>query len=341
MTDEGLARLLQRKYWHLLVHRSQIAHQNDFVRFDWFDEEIVVFNDHGEILVFDNVCPHRGARIFVDNEGNQRLRCGYHGWSYQQGRFFAPFPQQIDEAELARARYRTLRYEWCGDFLFAAIDPLNSLTDQLGGMWKLLADVSASIAKPYSTNVFIWESDWRIALENALEQYHTAVGLVHPGSFGKHATTAGHDEFFATNSAYRCEYANPRTVGQLRKLSRFFDVQFQWEGYQSIYLFPFSMIGSTFGYSYALQNFFPSSIKNQTYFSSRMLTSKLAAGIKPQILDSFFASSAEINRKIFEEDHAICQRVSPRSLDNDFVPILAASEVKIAHFRDWLKRAAQ
>ncbi len=40
-----------------------------------------------------------------------------------------------------------------------------------------------------------------------------------------------------------------------------------------------------------------------------------------------------MNRKVFEEDHAICKRVSPTSLAPGFTPIFAESEGKIARFR--------
>ena len=162
---------------------------------------------------------------------------------------------------------------------------------------------------------------------------------MHPDSFGKHAFTAGYDEFFGRNSVFRSEYSDPRTAHQLRGLRRLFDISYQHEGYQSIYLFPFSMIGSTYGYSYALQNFFPSAREGLCKFTSRMLTSKLKAGGKPEVLASFFTSSDEMNRKVFEEDHAICKRVVQKSLEPTFNAIFAESEVKIARFRKWIREA--
>ncbi len=338
MTERQLHALRDR-YWHLLCHRSQVSAPGDYVKLEWFDEEIVVFNDHGEILVFDNICPHRGARIFSDLGGNRRLRCDYHGWTYLRGKFHAPFPMQIEKSELERARFNTLQIQWCGDFLFAGKAPVQTLADQLAGLADTLTLLSKSIAFPYRVNAFVWESDWRIALENALEQYHTAVGLVHPNSFGKHKTDAGYDEFHGRNSIYRCAYLDPRTNRQLRALGRNFDLEYQHEGYLSIYVFPFSMVGSTFGYSYALQHFFPGTSANTCHFSSRMLTSRLRAGAKHEILESFFHATSEMNDLIFREDHAICKRVSPISLKATFRPIFAESEAKIARFRASLQAA--
>jgi phenylpropionate dioxygenase-like ring-hydroxylating dioxygenase large terminal subunit len=336
---DDLASKLKADYWHLICHRCQIASPGDFVRFDWFDEELVAYNDHGDILLFDNICPHRGARIFTQAEGSQRLRCGYHGWTYQRGKFYAPFPAEFEKEELERAAFATLQKQWCGDFLFGGISPKQTLHEQLGDLWETLFNISASIALPHSSNIFIWESDWRIAIENALEQYHTHVGLVHTKSFGKHKTNAGQDAFFGKNSLYRCEYLDQRTTTQLGRLGRFFDLRYQHPGYQSIYLFPFAMIGSTFGYSYALQNFYPAATAGRTHFSSRMLTSKLIDGVDPLLVASFFDAASEINKVIFDEDHEICKRVSAKSLRDDFKPILAKSEAKIARFRAALEQS--
>jgi phenylpropionate dioxygenase-like ring-hydroxylating dioxygenase large terminal subunit len=330
---------LKERYWHLLGHRSALAKPGDFIRIEWFGEEIVAFNDEGNIVVFDNICPHRGARIVSDFDGNQKLRCPYHGWTYRGGRFFAPFPQQIAPADLKRARFNTLQQAWCGDLLFAGFDPIETLDEQLDGIYPLLLKIGASISAPYASNIFDWESDWRIAIENAIEQYHTAVGLVHPATFNKHAFTAGKDEFFGRNSVWRTEFVDSKTARQLKALNRYFDIQHQHEGYQSIYLFPFAMIGTTYGYSYAIQQFNPSSQPNVCNFSSRMLTSRLRAGADPAIVAPFFESSNRLNRKVFEEDHAICKRVSPRSLEIDFDPIFAESEAKIARFRESVLRA--
>ena len=58
---------LKEHYWHLVCHRSALAKPGNFVRMEWFDDEVVAFNDQGEIIVFDNVCPHAAARASLAN----------------------------------------------------------------------------------------------------------------------------------------------------------------------------------------------------------------------------------------------------------------------------------
>jgi len=66
-----------------------------------------------------------------------------------------------------------------------------------------------------------------------------------------------------------------------------FNISDQHEGYQSIYLFPFTMLTSTFGYSYSLQNFFPSQESNKTFFYSRLLKGCLNKNYPASSMDHF------------------------------------------------------
>jgi hypothetical protein len=70
------------------------------------------------------------------------------------------------------------------------------------------------------------------------------------------------------------------------------------------------MLSSTFGYSYSMQSFFPAAEDRRTRFTSRLLTARTRPG-SDAALDSFFESTGRVNRQVFEEDHAICARVSP------------------------------
>jgi hypothetical protein len=99
-------------------------------------------------------------------------------------------------------------------------------------------------------------------------------------------------------------------------------------------MFPFSMITSTFGYSYSVQNFFPSlRDENTTNFTSRLLTTKLSNEKYDQILSSFFESTININRTVFEEDHEICKLIPRDSWSIEPLKYMSTDEIKINHFR--------
>jgi hypothetical protein len=116
-------------------------------------------------------------------------------------------------------------------------------------------------------------------------------------------------------------------------MRRFFDITYQYDGYVSIFLYPFSMVSSTYGYSYSLQSFFPGDEPFVTHFSSRVLASRLQSGVSPSLMESYFESSAAFNRKVFEEDHEICRRVNRHFWNESRRMPLSRAELKVAQFR--------
>ncbi|RYF11431.1 MAG: hypothetical protein EOO77_19390, partial [Oxalobacteraceae bacterium] len=75
--DPTMERQLWDENWHLLCHRSEVAQPSDYLRFEIFGDEVVAFHDGEQVIVFDNRCPHRGARIFDGTCGKRRWVCPY------------------------------------------------------------------------------------------------------------------------------------------------------------------------------------------------------------------------------------------------------------------------
>lgn len=307
---DALTNTLIRDYWHLVAHRSELAQAGDYVRLDWPLGELVVFNDADTIIAFDNLCPHRGVRYFTDDAGNGRIACPYHGWSFRQGELRIPLRQTFDAAEIAGARLNTFQTAWCGDFLFAALAPVQSLEAQLGGTGPALTAVSRQITARRDFNAFAWQSNWRVAVENALETYH--VGAIHPETLGRLglAEPDADTVFDGGSSTYTARIGDERTRSGLERMKRFFDTDHAFDGYWTVHVFPFAMLSSTYGYSYSMQTFFPAAAAGQSWFTSRLLTARAKPGAEAA-LDGFFESTATMNRRVFDEDHAICARVSP------------------------------
>jgi hypothetical protein len=102
----------------------------------------------------------------------------------------------------------------------------------------------------------------------------------------------------------------------------------------SLYIFPFTMISSTYGYSYSLQNFFPAPRgESRTRFTSRLYASNTLNGNATRVLDSFFESTVRMNRQVFDEDHDICKLLPKESWSTDALRFPSDAEVKIDHFR--------
>ena len=333
--DAEKLRALRDEYWHPICHRSEIGQPGDFVRLSWLGDDVVAYNDAGNILVFDNVCPHRGARFLTEEAGNAPLVCRYHGWSYRNGAVRVARKEDFAPCDIENVDIGRLQLAWCGDFLFAAVRPRAELRAQLAGVFDILASTSATISARFDLNAYPYECDWRTAVENALEPYH--IGMIHPETLSSMRLDAGRNDFFATTSIWYAKVQDARTERLLKGMKRFFDQEHQFDGYMSIYLFPFSMLSSTYGFSHSLQNFFPGDKPRVTSFCSRLLVSRRREGVAADALQAFFESTATFNRKVFEEDHQVCKRVYPRIWEAGRPMPLSRAEEKVAHFRGLLR----
>lgn len=323
---------LVREYWHLVGHRRELLQHGDFVRFKTSVGDIVVFNDMGNIVAFDNKCAHRGALIYQDDYGNQANTCKYHGWSYSGGKLHIPNQDQFLGCNIGAASLNFYQVDWCGDFIFVGIEPKASLYDQLGSVSTDLENISFNIDARADFNRYKYECYWPIAVENALEPYH--IDLIHPNTLAKLKLSAGENIFDGVNSVWRADVGSEKIKRQLSGIKKYFNIDYQYEGYMSIYLFPFSMISSTFGYSYSLQNFMPGIDSTPcTNFTSRLYTANRASATSPGLLDAFFESTSTVNRLVFDEDHQICKLMPKDSWSSEPLQYCSKSEEKIAHFR--------
>ncbi|PXA90777.1 Rieske (2Fe-2S) protein [Caulobacter sp. D4A] len=299
---------LYRCYWHLVAHRSEVAEPGAWLRLDWAFGDLLVFNDDGEIGAFDNVCPHRGARFFVGDHGVGPMLCPYHGWRYGGGALKPALAKSFDPEVLAAQTIGRYRTAWCGDFLFVGVEPEQDLADQLGGAAVQLETVSRLITRRRDFHALPFECDWRVAVENALETYH--VNLIHGETLASLAMVEKSLVVDGPNLTWEGEVTDKRTLRGLSALGRYFDAAEAYQGYWTIHVFPFAMISSTFGYSYAVQTYFPARDARRTHFCTRLLDGRVRPGAE-RAVEAFLDSSAEMNRRIFEEDRQICERVSP------------------------------
>jgi phenylpropionate dioxygenase-like ring-hydroxylating dioxygenase large terminal subunit len=324
---------LFKKYWHMVCHRTELPNDGDFLKFQTPIGDVVVFNDRGNYVAFDNRCAHRGALIYSSEAGNQANTCKYHGWTFKAGKLIIPSVEQFKGCNIDQADLKKYQLDWCGDFLFVGIEPENDLYGQLDGAAEYLENISFNINGRLDLSAYEYECAWPLALENALEPYH--IGMIHPGTLANLKLESGTNIFYGSNSVWQAPIGNSRIKKQLKKLGTYFNIDYGYQGYMSIFMFPFTMISSTFGYSYSVQNFFPSQNReDRTNFMSRLLNCNLRDAHAQKIVEPFLESSARVNRQVFEEDHAICKVMPTDAWSPEPLPYISEQEVKIAHFRE-------
>lgn len=75
---------LMREYWLPGLLSSELPYPDcDPVRIKLLGEDLVAFRDtNGKVGLLQDLCPHRGASLYLGRNEDCGLRCIYHGWKF-------------------------------------------------------------------------------------------------------------------------------------------------------------------------------------------------------------------------------------------------------------------
>lgn len=282
-------------HWTPVGHESELDKEGDFICLPWrTDGEVAVMRQAGELVAFDNRCPHRGARIFAELRGNREARCAYH--------------QRLASAGNV-TRFETMSI---GNWVFAGTVatqpfPFDRIDDFL---------TEAPALRLHSALRFVMDCDWTVAVENALDFEH--VEHAHANSLAKLALVPKSLQT-ASNGSSIDEFTSES--GRLGRMGRFFPHEKRFD-YMHAHLYPYSCLSSTRGWTYSLQHYFPRA-DGRTEFIHRLYAAETTRPIP-----EFFDSVAKLNEQVFREDAEICTLV-PAGHSG----ALAPRERRISHFR--------
>lgn len=292
--------------WIPVAHESEVSQEGDFLCLPWrTDGELTLMRQGGQLVAFNNRCHHRGARIFdALTRGNQEPRCSYH-------------------ARLATAdnvvRYETFTF---GGFVFCGGVPYRRTTvpqhttidDPFGSM--LAGAIGMKLHSEFSMTM---DCHWTVAVENALDHEH--VRSVHTGSLSKLLGAPCTPVLWDCGWSYQeFDSRSPTAldfVGKTMGPSLEFD-------YAHALFFPNACVSSTRGWTYSLQNYFPRA-DGKTTFLHRLF-------VPDEASRAAYEPVATLNRKVFEEDAAVCAKVAPW-----FAGQTGPGDERLLHFRRYLR----
>ncbi|WP_298214530.1 Rieske 2Fe-2S domain-containing protein [Acidocella sp.] len=183
---EAEFKAIWEKIWVFIGHESQLPAPKSFFT-TWVGRVPVIVsrNKAGEINVFANICPHRGATLCREVKGSKaNFVCPFHGWAFNDnGQLISPmnekgggYPDEFDKAKLGLRRLKLGNYR---GFLFASLnDEVEPIEDYLAES-KTFIDVivdqspeGIEILKGSST--YTYDGNWKLQAENGVDGYHVA-----------------------------------------------------------------------------------------------------------------------------------------------------------------------
>ena len=83
------------KDWYVICRKDEIEENKILLKYV-FDQEIIIWKKKERIMVWENLCIHRGSRLSLGSINNGILKCAYHGWEYNQDAQCVKIPSQPD-----------------------------------------------------------------------------------------------------------------------------------------------------------------------------------------------------------------------------------------------------
>jgi choline monooxygenase len=182
--------LLFRRTWVLAGVEGMLADKGAVIQADVAGVPIFFTrNRAGEIRAFQNVCPHRGVRLVVeDHERAAVITCPYHAWTYDlDGRlrtrthFFGPGAHATPQDEALHAcegLWPVRTASWNGALLVNIDGKAPPLEDYVAPLAVEAEGYDLSGMRFAGMVTSTFEANWKLTIENFLDVYH--VFAVHP-----------------------------------------------------------------------------------------------------------------------------------------------------------------
>jgi choline monooxygenase len=176
--------------WLTAGRVDQVAVPGSFFTIDVADEPILVVRDQQNVLrAFYNVCRHKAAQVINETQGTlTRLRCRYHGWTYDLTGKLRGTPEFDGVADFCREDHGLvpLAVAVWGPLVFVHAPPLDQvapLTEYLAPLPEHTPGLGLEAMRCVERREYELACNWKVFVDNYLDGgYH--VNTVHPGLAG-------------------------------------------------------------------------------------------------------------------------------------------------------------
>ena len=175
-----------RRVWNFAGRADEVPDPGDYFTLDMFGESIIVVRgkDH-DVRAFANTCRHRGTRLLKGRGKRRVISCPYHSWAFALDGTLLGAPDMDRTPGFRKEDYPLLpvRLEQWAGFLFVALsDDVPSFEAYLGNIREKFSPYQFEDMVCVRRKAYEIEGNWKLFVENAMEDYHTAT--VHRQSIG-------------------------------------------------------------------------------------------------------------------------------------------------------------
>lgn len=171
--------------WQVVGRSDQVVEPGSFFTAEQAGEPILVVRDEeGAVRAFYNVCRHRAAQVINESEGQaKKLRCRYHGWTYDLAGRLRGTPEFDGVADFRRednGLMPVVVQTW-GPLVGVHLGQASSsLEDYLSPLPQRMAGLGLERFEFVSRREYRIACNWKVFIDNYLDGgYH--INTVHPG----------------------------------------------------------------------------------------------------------------------------------------------------------------
>ncbi|RJG03199.1 aromatic ring-hydroxylating oxygenase subunit alpha [Noviherbaspirillum sedimenti] len=169
---------LWSRVWQFACREEEIESPGDVAVYELGDWSFMIVRaEDNSIKAYYNSCTHRGTKLCSSNTHLQKIRCPYHGFTWNLNGSINKVPSSWDFPHVSEETHslQEVRVGTWGGFVFINLDPkappleeyLENLPSQLG----VVNFKDLYIAGYYRK---ILPSNWKGSIEAFIESYHTA-----------------------------------------------------------------------------------------------------------------------------------------------------------------------
>jgi choline monooxygenase len=174
--------------WQYVGRSEQVKDPGSFLTVEVAGEPILVVRDEkGTLRAFHNACRHRAAQVINEPCGHAtKLRCRYHGWTYDLAGKLRGTPEfdGVEEFKKDEQGLPPMAVDTWGPFVFVHQGtPTQSLAEFLAPFPEMTRELGIDRLRHFDRREYELQCNWKVFVDNYQDGgYH--VNTVHPGLAG-------------------------------------------------------------------------------------------------------------------------------------------------------------